>query len=118
MELDRSPPIDCRRLPERFALFGVVPGLNQTFWPIPAKSTIFAVRGVAPGERFWHGPGRFEAALLGRAGFPLILLENFTARPLFPVLSPSQANRQRDPTPRAPPHVRSVQLTAGHASYL
>jgi hypothetical protein len=52
MELDRSPPIDCRRLPERFGLFGVVPGLNQTFWPIPAKSTIFAVRGVAPGERF------------------------------------------------------------------
>src|ERR1700710_820737 len=32
------------------------------------KSTFFAPPGVAPGRRFWHGPGKFEAALLGRVG--------------------------------------------------
>src|SRR3954463_1540190 len=31
---------------------------------------VFGLRGVAPGERFWHGPGRFEAALwAGQASF-------------------------------------------------
>src|SRR5947199_7996623 len=31
---------------------------------------VFGLRGVAPGVRFWHGPGRFEAALwAGKASF-------------------------------------------------
>ena len=31
---------------------------------------IYLSRGVAPGMRFWHGPGRFKAALwAGRACF-------------------------------------------------
>src|SRR5262249_52284222 len=35
------------------------------------KSPVSALRGVAPGVPFWHGPGRFEAALLGREGLVL-----------------------------------------------
>jgi hypothetical protein len=27
-----------------------------------------ALSGVARSDRFWHGPGRFEAALVGRVG--------------------------------------------------
>jgi hypothetical protein len=32
------------------------------------KSVVLTLHDVAPGMRFWHGPARFEAALLGRAG--------------------------------------------------
>src|SRR6266700_5172937 len=44
-----------------------IPALRQIAFKYLQKSTIFGVRGVAPARRFWHGPGRFEAAFLGRA---------------------------------------------------